>query len=72
MIVTCLLGHIKTVVSWQSGGTAEPGGGDWNLPLDVNKSARLDLLSLHALLYFDCSLATAARCSSAALIAWRR
>ena len=42
------------------------------MPLDVNKAARLDLLSLHTDLYNDRSLATAARCSSAALIVWRR
>ena len=59
-------------MSWQSDGTAEPGGGGWNVPLDVNKATRLDLLSLHTDLYNDRSLATAARCSSAALIAWRR
>ena len=59
-------------MSWQSGGTAEPGGGGWNVPLGVNNATRLDLLSLHVLRYFDRSLATAARCSSAALIAWRR
>ena len=56
-------------MSWQSGGIAEPGGGGWNVPLYVNKAARLDLLSLHTDLHSDCSLATAARCSSAALIA---
>ena len=60
------------VVSWQSSERAEPVGGGWNVPLDVNKASRLDLLSLHTDLYSDRSLATAARCSSAALIAWRR
>ena len=59
-------------MSWQSGGTAEPGGGGWNVPLAMNKAARLALLSLHTDLYSDRSLATAAKCSSAALIAWRR
>ena len=53
----------------QSGGTPEPGGSGiadagcdgWNVPFDVKKATRLDLLSLHAPLYFDHSIATTAR-----------
>lgn len=60
-------GHV--VVSWQSDGIAEPGGGSWSVPLKVTKATRLDLLPLHTDLYCDHSLATAATCSSAALIA---
>ena len=51
------------------GGKAQPGGGGLNVLFDVNKAASLALWTLHTSLYSDRSLATAVRCSSAALIA---
>ena len=66
---TTALAKTKTALC---GGKAQPGGGCWNVLLHINKAARLALQNLHTALYSDRSLATAVRCSSAALIAWKR
>ena len=66
---TTALAKTKTALC---SGNAQPSGGGWNVLFDVNKAARLALRTLHTALCSDRSLATAIRCSSAALIAWTR